>query len=76
MFKAKKPKGSSSGVASNVNESLTSVSCGTKKLLLAALELGGSWLETARFFDQLPSGVDGEREQGTEFSKPAGSRCT
>ncbi|QNI02806.1 S8 family serine peptidase [Halomonas sp. SH5A2] len=62
---AKKPQGSDSS-ASGQSESLNSVSCGTEKLLLAALERGGSCLETGRF---LISYRKGRVEEGIKALK-------
>lgn len=63
---AKKPKGSGNGASSGGSASLNSVSCGTEKLLLAALERGGSCLETGRF---LISYRDGRVEEGIKALK-------
>lgn len=63
----KKPQGRGSGNnPSGASESLNSVSCGTEKLLLAALERGGSCLETGRF---LISYRDGRVEEGIKALK-------
>ncbi|SNY95890.1 S8 family serine peptidase [Halomonas sp. hl-4] len=63
---AKKPKGSGSGASSGLSESLNSVSCSTEKLLLAAMERGGSCLETGRF---LISYREGRVEEGVKALK-------
>ncbi|KPQ24815.1 MAG: serine protease [Halomonas sp. HL-48] len=63
---AKKPKGSGSGESSGASESLNSVSCGTEKLLLAAMERGGNCLETGRF---LISYREGRVEEGVRALK-------
>lgn len=64
---ATKPKGGGSGSkSSGGSESLNSVSCGTEKLLLAALERGGSCLETGRF---LISYREGRVEEGIKTLK-------
>jgi subtilisin family serine protease len=56
-----KPKGGGSGSkSSGEGESLNSVSCGAEKLLLAALERGGSCLETGRFLISYREGMLGE----------------
>ncbi|MGM0857784.1 MAG: S8 family serine peptidase [Pseudomonadota bacterium] len=60
-----KGKGSE-GNASGAGESLNSVSCGTEKLLLAALARGGSCLETGRF---LISYREGRLEEGIKSLK-------
>ncbi|MGP5565466.1 S8 family serine peptidase [Vreelandella alkaliphila] len=62
---AKKPT-SSPGGSSPGGELRASVSCGTEKLLLAALERGGSCLETGRF---LISYRDGRVEEGINALK-------
>lgn len=64
---AKTPKGNGSGSqSSGPSGSLNSVSCGTEKLLLAALERGGSCLETGRF---LISYREGRMEEGIKALK-------
>ncbi|MGP9576270.1 MULTISPECIES: S8 family serine peptidase [unclassified Halomonas] len=64
---AKTPKGNGSGSQSpGPSGSLNSVSCGTEKLLLAALERGGSCLETGRF---LISYREGRMEEGIKALK-------
>ncbi|UZH11877.1 hypothetical protein OM794_09110 [Halomonas sp. BDJS001] len=60
---AKKPTGKGNTPA---GESLATVSCGTEKLLLAALERGGSCLETGRF---LISYREGRVEEGIKSLK-------
>lgn len=62
---AKKPT-SSPGGSTPGDEPRASVSCGTEKLLLAALERGGSCLETGRF---LISYRDGRVEEGIKSLK-------
>ena len=62
-----KPKGSGRGnTSSGGNEPLNSVSCGTEKLLLAALERGSNCLETGRF---LISYREGRLEEGIKALK-------
>lgn len=64
---AKTPKGNGSGSQSpGPSGSLNSVSCSTEKLLLAALERGGSCLETGRF---LISYREGRMEEGIKALK-------
>lgn len=64
---ARKPKESGSGSkSSGGNESLNSVSCGTEKLLLAALERGSNCLETGRY---LISYREGMLEEGIKALK-------
>ncbi|MBT2788230.1 MULTISPECIES: S8 family serine peptidase [unclassified Halomonas] len=64
---AKTPKGTGSGSTSpGPSGSLNSVSCSTEKLLLAALERGGSCLETGRF---LISYREGRVEEGIKALK-------
>lgn len=64
---ATKPTGNgSSSTSSGESESLNSVSCGAEKLLLAALERGGSCLETGRF---LISYREGRMEEGIKALK-------
>ncbi|MCL5424815.1 MAG: peptidase S8, partial [Gammaproteobacteria bacterium] len=55
---AKRPKQSGSGSKpSGGNELLNSVSCGTEKLLLAALERGSNCLETGRYLISYREGM-------------------
>lgn len=64
---AKKPTGRANGnTPSGVNPALATVSCSTEKLLLAALERGGSCLETGRF---LISFREGWVEEGIKSLK-------
>ncbi|WP_083005326.1 S8 family serine peptidase [Halomonas sp. GT] len=62
---AKKPTGNPNGSTPAI-EPRASVSCGAEKLLLAALERGGSCLETGRF---LISYRDGRVEEGIKSLK-------
>ncbi|EHA16874.1 S8 family serine peptidase [Halomonas sp. HAL1] len=64
---AKKPTGRGNGnTPTGENGALATVSCSTEKLLLAALERGGSCLETGRF---LISFRDGWMEEGIKSLK-------
>ncbi|MGQ7263553.1 S8 family serine peptidase [Vreelandella sp. V005] len=64
---AKKPTGRGNGnIPSGVNPSLATISCSTEKLLLSALERGGSCLETGRF---LISFREGWVEEGLKSLK-------
>lgn len=64
---AKKPTGRGNGnTPTGENGVLATVSCSTEKLLLAALERGGSCLETGRF---LISFRDGWMEEGIKSLK-------
>lgn len=62
---AKKPTGNGKG-STPAGELLATVSCGTDKLLLAALERGGNCLETGRF---LISYREGRVEEGIKSLK-------
>ncbi|MGY0552490.1 S8 family serine peptidase [Vreelandella titanicae] len=62
---AKKPTGNGKG-STPAGELLATVSCGTEKLLLAALERGGNCLETGRF---LISYREGRVEEGIKSLK-------
>lgn len=64
---AKKPTGRGNGnIPSGVNPSVATISCSTEKLLLSALERGGSCLETGRF---LISFREGWVEEGLKSLK-------
>lgn len=63
---ATKPKSGGGSASSGTSESVNSVSCGTEKLLLAALQRGSNCLETGRF---LISYREGMLEEGIKILK-------